>query len=140
MFLNPDLGVVGAAVGIGHPFDTDADRYLDERVQVFDELASARLDIRSLTELRPSTRHGLGGEWLKALYERTAALGAHNATALAQAAENRERQRRSAKSTNEPGRPDADHSRSGSAHCSAASSAGVEARHWLRSAPILATA
>jgi len=93
MFLNPDLGVVGAAVGVGHPFDADADRYLDELVPVFNELASARLEIRSLTELRPSTRHGLGGEWLDALYARAAALRVHNTTALAQAAENRERQR-----------------------------------------------
>lgn len=93
MFLNPDLGVIGAAIGVGHPFDADADRYLDERVPVFNELASARLEIRSLAELRPSTRHGLGGEWLEALYARTAALGVHNTTALAQAAENRERQR-----------------------------------------------
>lgn len=93
MFLNPDLGVVGAAVGVGHPFDADADRYLDERVPVFNELASARLEIRSLTELRPSTRHGLGGEWLEALYARTSALDVHNTTALAHAAENRERQR-----------------------------------------------
>jgi hypothetical protein len=93
MFLNPDLGVVGAAVGIGHPFDVDADRYLDERVPVFNELASARLEIRSLTDLRPSTRHGLGGEWLEALYERTAAIGVQNTTALTRAAENRERKR-----------------------------------------------
>jgi len=93
MFLNPDLGVVGAAVGVGHPFDADADRYLDERVPVFNQLTSARLEIRSLSELRPSTRYGLGGEWLEALYARTAALGVHNTTALALAAENRQRQR-----------------------------------------------
>lgn len=93
LFLNPDLGVVGAAVGVGHPFDADAVRYLDERVPVFNELAALRPEIRSLSELRPKTRHGLGGEWLEALYARTAALGVHNTNAMAQAAGNRERQR-----------------------------------------------
>ena len=93
MFLNPDQGLVGTAVGISHPYDVTAESHRPDEVQVFDELGSARLQTRLLIDLRVSATLGLGGEWLESLYSRTAALNTYNSAALTKIEGNRERRR-----------------------------------------------